>query len=138
MKGVWEMKKNEDMEKYWKSYVPVLVLPSFVVVEDPTTLHSVILRRNRNVQPEKLEMVGQMNIPGLSNDPDVSVPTGMVREVFSVIGARGWSWPKEGKVAGPNIAQGRVRVRPPFRSVQEVLDEVNGFQHPPAPEDIEF
>jgi hypothetical protein len=70
-----------------KDYKSILTLPSYEVLEHPTTFHVVIVHKNKPKRdsPTTATIVGEAKLPGLSNDPDIAIPAGMFREVVKQI-----------------------------------------------------
>lgn len=73
-----------DMNEIQKTYRTIFTLPSYTVMEHPTNFH-VVLLQHRVIKGRTLfKIVGQFNLPGLVEDPDVILPAGMFREVLKL------------------------------------------------------
>jgi hypothetical protein len=95
-----------------KDYKSILTLPSYEVLEHPTTFHMVIVHKNKAKRdsPTTATIVGEAKLPGLSNDPDIAIPAGMFREVVK-------------QIKKPSISRGVIPAplaRNPFRVPGEV------------------
>jgi hypothetical protein len=63
-------------------YQKILQLPSYVVWQNSEDFHTVLffVPKTRSKTLKEPQMLGQYNIPGLSTDPDILIPSGMWRE----------------------------------------------------------
>ncbi len=78
------MKKEQSCDLIRKGYKVILVLPSYEVLQDPKTFHTVVFCIKQHSKGTILEeRVGQFVIPGLSNDPHVQLPAKMWQEIVS-------------------------------------------------------
>jgi hypothetical protein len=68
-----------------KGYNPILNLPSYVVLQHPNTFHTVFYEIRMKKEPK---VISQYNIPGLSNDPSVEIPSMMWKEWVAVTGGK--------------------------------------------------
>jgi len=86
--------KQIDVKKF-EAYKTVLDLPSYMVLEDPKTFHTVVVYRKNSPRTglNRYYQVAEAVLPGLKDDPDVMIPAGMLRELVVRRNARGGANP---------------------------------------------
>lgn len=67
-----------------KGYTTILDLPSYYVMENKQTFHQYILSTKRLKDTFKRVVVGEGRFPGLTSDPEVTIPAGMWRELMKL------------------------------------------------------
>jgi hypothetical protein len=77
------MKSFDEMLE--EGYEYILVLPSYVVIQHPTSFHTLIFYNNHTKNLRRGDnlnrmLIGQYQTPGLSSDPSITLPAGMWRE----------------------------------------------------------
>lgn len=65
-------------------YREIMNLPTYSVLQNPKTFHTVLFlcRKTKNDLPKQIV---QYIIPGLSDDPDVTIPSGMWNEIVKEV-----------------------------------------------------
>lgn len=72
-----------DLEKY----KCILSLPGYKVWENTNTFHMVVVHQKpRTKHPERMVVCAEGFYPGLADDPPITIPAGMFREIVKKIG----------------------------------------------------
>jgi hypothetical protein len=107
-------------------YQTILKLPSYLVMEHPETFHTVVVYRKRTPnQVDRLRVMGETVAPGLTSDPPISVPAGMLREIVNKVNSRQReeAWDNESMPPPPRMTSGRVTSAPD--SLNALSDRIN-------------
>lgn len=79
----------EDLAKY----KCILALPGYKVWENTNTFHVMVTHlRGRTKHPERIVVVAEGTYPGLAEDPPLTIPAGMFREIVKKLGKIQPNW----------------------------------------------
>ena len=112
------------------NYVEKLSLPSFFVVEHPTTFHTYILQVMKSTREDRCyRVVGEGVWPGLKNDPNFSIPASMWKEILQEMKRK--QKPQRLEPEQLPLAENHIPLRwgPPVLNHNAV--GINGMQNPP-------
>ena len=122
MKGVYLVGNSYNVLLGEGGYKVLFGLPSYRVLTHPKTFHTVLFHVKTNPRDGNsvYKSINQWNIPGLTSDPDITIPAGMWRE-----------WAKETVSSSRN----RVVVEPPTPTLQRYTTRAIFREDEPTPVD---
>lgn len=134
----------EDLVKY----KCILALPGYKVWENTNTFHVMVTHlRGRTKHPERIVVVAEGTYPGLAEDPPLTIPAGMFREIVKKLGKIQPNWadnlgampeppqpPRMGRaVEGARIVNNANAAIDPMARMETVIRRFREGNEAPAP-----